>query len=217
MDYELARRNMVDGQLRPNQVTDVPVIEAIRGIPRERFVPKALAGIAYVDEDLPIGNGRYLMEPRVFGRLVQAAAVQPDDVVLVVGCASGYAAVVLAHLASTVVALESDPELIEGANGLLADLGVDNVAVVEGPLPDGYGRQAPYDAIFLDGAVEAIPEAITRQLAEGGRLVGVVWPEGRSGRARLMRRIGGVLGSRDLFDAAVPFLPGLQPKRRFVF
>ncbi len=217
MDYALARRNMVEGQLRPNRVTDPAVIEAIGAAPRERFVPAAMAGIAYVDEDLQIADGRFLMEPRVFGRLVQAAEAGPDDVVLVVGGGTGYAAMVMAQLASTVVALESDDSLIESANALLAELSVDNAAVVEGPLPDGYPRQAPYDVIFFNGAVSAVPDALTAQLAEGGRLVAVVAEAGEAGRARLIQRIGGVLGSRDLFDASVPFLPELQPKTRFVF
>ena len=217
MDYALARRNMIEGQLRPNRVTDPAVIEAMGAAPRERFVPAAMAGIAYVDEDLQIADGRFLMEPRVFGRLIQAAGVGPDDVVLVVGGGTGYAAMVIAQLASTVVALESDTRLIESANALLAELSVDNAAVVQGPLTEGYPRQAPYDVIFFNGAIEGVPDMLADQLAEAGRLVGVVAAADGAGRARLIKRIGGVLGSRDLFDASVPFLPELQPKARFVF
>jgi protein-L-isoaspartate(D-aspartate) O-methyltransferase len=217
MDYALARRNMVEGQLRPNRVTDPAVIEAIGAVPRERFVPTPMAGIAYVDEDLPVGKGRCLMEPRVFGRLVQAADVGADNVVLVIGSGTGYAAVVLAQLASTVVALESDTEMAEAANALLTELSVDNAAVVQGPLVDGYPRQAPYDVIFFDGAIDAVPESVIAQLAEGGRLVGVIAAGQDGGRARLIQRMDGVLGDRELFDASVPFLPELQPKSRFVF
>ncbi len=216
-DYAAARLNMIDNQIRPNKVSDVRVLAAMAEVPRERFVPKKLEGAAYVDEDLAVAPGRYLMEPAVLARLLQMAAITPSDVVLDVGCATGYATAVLARLAATVVAVESDPDLIELAGALLAELGADNAAVVEGPLAAGYPKHAPYDAIVLGGAVDEVPQAITDQLAEGGRLAAVVTHGSSVGNGMLMRRVRGALSRQIVFDAAVPLLPGMEGGRGFVF
>ncbi len=223
-NFAAARYNMVENQIRPNRVTDARVLAAMADVPRERFVPKKLQGAAYVDEDLAVAPGRYLMEPAVLARLLQAAAVTPDDVVLDIGCATGYATAVLARLAATVVAVESDPGLVKTASALLAELAADNAVVIKGALAAGYAKQAPYDAILLGGAIDEAPSAITDQLAEGGRLVTVVTgrASGRSsgrasvGEAVLMLRVRGVLSRRVLFDAALPPLPGFEVERGFV-
>ena len=216
MDYAIARHNMVECQVRPSQVSDPLVLEAMAEIPREIFLPKALQGIAYIDDDVPLGNGRYLMEPLVMARLIQAAEIQSDDVVLLVGCATGYPAALLARLASTVVAVERDADLIERATRGLAELEIDTVTVLEGTPEDGLPDQGPYDVIFFDGAVSDIPETIAGQLAENGRVAAVVAGDG-VGRVTLMTHRGGVLGSRELFDAHTPYLPGFEPKSTFVF
>lgn len=216
MDYATARHNMVESQVKPNRVTDTLIMDAMAGLPRENFVPKALRGIAYVDEAIAIGEDRHLMEAWVLARLLQAAEVQADDVALVVGCGSGYEAAVLANLASTVVALESDESLAKQANELLAGLSIDTVAVVTGGLARGYSRQAPYDVIFINGAVPAIPERFGDQLAEGGRLVCVVG-QGAFGKGTLMTRFGGVVTTRTFFDASTPALPGFEQDSAFSF
>jgi len=108
MDFSAARRNMVERQVRTNKVTDEAVLEALAQLPRERFVPESLSAVAYIDEDVPLGNGRYLMEPMVFARLVQAAQLQPGDRVLDLGCGCGYSTAILSRLANQVIALESD-------------------------------------------------------------------------------------------------------------
>jgi protein-L-isoaspartate(D-aspartate) O-methyltransferase len=198
-------------------VTDDRILAAMAEVPRERFVPRKLQGAAYVDQGLAVAPGRYLMEPTVFARLLQAAAIGPDDVVLDIGCATGYSTAVLARLAATVVAVESDPALVKAAGDLLADLDVDNAAVVKGTLEKGYARQAPYDAIVLGGAVEEVPPTIAGQLAEGGRLVAVVTGGSPAGVGVLMLRARGVLSRRILFDASVPPLPGFAVERGFVF
>jgi protein-L-isoaspartate(D-aspartate) O-methyltransferase len=216
MDYTAARRNMVESQLRPNKVTNPALIEALASVPRELFVPESLRGVAYVDEDVPLGSGRFLMEPMILGRLLELAAVRPSDAALVVGAASGYSAAVLAGLANSVVALESDHELAPRAAQTLRTLGLSNVAVVEGPLAEGVPRQAPFDVILFDGTVDRVPPAILDQLAEGGRLVAVVKTPG-IGRAMLMTRQAGIVASRIAFDAAVPGLPGFEPAPAFVF
>ena len=216
-DYATARLNMVENQIRTNRVTDERLLAAITEVPRERFVPKRLQGNAYVDQDLALGDGRYLMEPVVFARLLQAAAIGPGDVVLDIGCGTGYSAAVLGKLAGTVVALESDAALAKQAIEVLTELDVDNAAVVEGPLDEGYPRQAPYDVIVLGGSVDAVPDAITDQLSEGGRLVAVVNVAPSVGNIEVIHRLRGRLSRRQLFDAAVPVLPGFAVEHGFVF
>jgi protein-L-isoaspartate(D-aspartate) O-methyltransferase len=216
MDYAAARTNMVESQIRTNRVIDEGLLEAFASLPRERFVPPSFRGRAYVDEDVPVGGGRYLMEPMVLARLLQIAAIEPGDIVLDVGCATGYAAAVMARLANTVVAVESDKALIAQATQTLAELGIDNVAILEGRLTEGCPKQAPYNVILVDGAVEFVPPAILDQLAEGGRLVTVLG-QGAPRRATLMERIGGTVSSRPLFEASVAPLPGFSRDPGFIF
>lgn len=215
-NFELARRNMIHNQIRPNKVTDPRVLDAMGAVPREIFVDEAHQGIAYVDEDIPLGEGRFLMEPMVLARLLQEADIRADDVVLDIGCGSGYTAAVCARLAATVVAVESDARLAAEAGRVLDSLGADNVVVVEGALAEGYPEQAPYDVIILSGAMPEIPRPIESQLADGGRLVGVIDEGGRS-RAVLARNVGGVVSQRAIFDASVPMLPGCAREKGFVF
>ena len=217
IDYTAARLNMVESQIRTNRVTDAALLEAFEQVPRELFVPEELRGVAYVDEDLAVGHGRYLMEPRVLARLLQAARPEPQDIVLDIGCGTGYATVILARLSATVVALEDGGGLAARANEVLGELEVGNAVVVEGPLNEGYAKQAPFNVIIVNGAVAEVPSAISGQLAEAGRLVTVVRNSAGMGRAILMQRIGGVVSSRTLFDAAVPVLPGFEVEPGFVF
>ena len=216
-DTAAIRRTMVESQLRTNRVTDEAVLAAMEAVPRERFVPPALAGVAYIDDDLPLGGGRYLLEPMLFAWLLQAAAIRPADLVLDVGCATGYSTAVIARLAATVLALESDPALARAAGENLAGLEVDNAVVVAGALRAGYPAHAPYDVIVVEGAVPEIPAALCQQLAEGGRLAAVLAPPGQQGRVVLAIKVGGIVSHRDISDAATPALPGfeLEPGFRF--
>ena len=208
---------MIESQIRTNKVTDERVLAAIAKIPRELFVPERLQSVAYIDDDLPLGGGRYLMEPMVAARLLQAASVERADITLVVGSGAGYEAAVLAQLARSVVALEEDPEIARRARNALVDLGIAAVSVVEGPLASGHRPRAPYDVILFGGAVAEVPNEIVAQLSEGGRLVAVVKAAGGIGRATLTIRTGGLIARRVMFDAATPLLPGFQPKPAFVF
>jgi protein-L-isoaspartate(D-aspartate) O-methyltransferase len=217
IDFQSARINMVDSQVRPNKVTDLAVLEAMLAVPRERFVPEHLSGVAYIDEDVPLGGGRYLVEPMVLGRLLQLAAIAKSDAVLEIGCATGYASSVLSRLAGSVVALEEDRALAQRASALLRELGAANVAVVEGPLAAGWPAKAPYGVILLGGAVPRIPPAISGQLAEGGRLVAVLRAGPGMAKAALVTRAGGVLAQRIVFDAGTPLLPGFAEPPGFVF
>jgi len=217
MDYDAARHMMVEAQLRTNRVVDPALLTALESVPREIFVPKQLAGGAYIDGPVPVGNGRALMEPMVFGRLLQSAEIKPTDVVLDIGCASGYSAAVLSYVASTVVALESDSELAGRASAALASLKVDNVAVVTGNLHDGDPSHGPFDVIILEGQVAAVPEAILNQLADQGRLLAVVDDGTGLGRATLYSRFGDAYSHRVIFDATAPRLPGFVAPARFAF
>jgi protein-L-isoaspartate(D-aspartate) O-methyltransferase len=217
MDYAAARYKMIQNQIRTNRVTDPLVIAAMSELPRERFVPDALQGIAYVDEDVPLGRGRYLMEPLVTALLLQAAEIDADDVVLDVGCGTGYCSAIIAGMASTVVALESDADLAARAADTFAELGLNTASVAVGPLGEGWPAQAPYDVIVFGGAVSAIPPAITEQLAEGGRMVAVIATEKGIGCGTLFLHLGGTVSRRPLFDASVPLLPGFAPEPTFRF
>ena len=216
MDFAAARQNMVDCQILPNRVDDQRIVDALLKIPREKFVPDNLTGIAYVDEIVPLGGQRYVMEAMVVARLLQAAALNAEDVALSIGCGTGYATAVLAQIVDTVVAVEPDKGLAQKANENLAAIGLDNVAVVEGKLEDGNIEQGPYNVIFFDGAVQTVPDAICDQLAEGGRLVAIVVGE-RVGTAYLYGRFGGVISKREVFDAGTPLLPGFGKQKAFVF
>jgi protein-L-isoaspartate(D-aspartate) O-methyltransferase len=217
-DYAKVRMNMVESQIRPNKVTDPAVLNAFLEVSRELFVPEALRGAAYIDEDLAIGRGRFLIEPMVLARLVQAAAIGSGDVALEVGSGAGYGAAILSRLAKSVVAVEGDDALVAAARAALAASGAANVTIVKDDPTKGHGARAPYDVILLGGAVAHVPEALTAQLAEGGRLVGVVKPnDGSVGQALLIERVPGGFSRRVLFDAAIAELPGFEPASAFEF
>lgn len=216
MDFNAARKNMVDCQIRTNKVVDETILLAMETVPRERFVPDHLQSLAYIDEDLGIAPDRYLMEPLVLARLLQEIGVLPSDVVLVIGSGAGYAAALLARMAATVFAQESDPDLSARAAGLFAELALDNVVPVDGPLPAGCPEHAPFNVILIEGAVDSIPDAITGQLADGGRLVTVV-QDGRIGRATVVTSRAGHISRRTVFDASVPPLADFRAPAGFVF
>lgn len=215
-DISIARSSMIDCQFRPNEVNDPSVIGAFEAVAREDFVPKSKRSVAYVDEDLPLGGGRYVMEPLVFARLLVAAGIDKGDAVLDIGTGMGYSAAVLAQLAQSVLALESDAELVKKAEERLAAADIHNVAVIEGALAEGLAKQGPYQVIVLQGMVDAVPDALLDQLDEGGRLV-CVRMHGGVGRGHVVTKRGGVVAGRDLFDAHITRLPGFEAEKGFVF
>jgi protein-L-isoaspartate(D-aspartate) O-methyltransferase len=216
MDYARARANMVSNQLRPNRIEDPAVLAAMAEVPRERFLPKALRGVAYADEDLPVADGWWLIEPLVLARLIQAAEVQDSDVVLVVGCPTGYAGAVLARLAATVILL-IPPAATAAVETLLDDLGVDNVVVTASDDPAaGHPSQAPFDVIAVIGSVPEVPPALLEQIGEGGRIV-VVVSDSRVGKITVLTRLHGVIGRRTVGDAQTPPCPGLDSNPGFTF
>ena len=217
-DFALARRNMIDGQLRPNRVTNAELLTAIGDLPRERFLPDALRSVAYADDDVPLGGGRYLMEPMVLARLIQTLQPKHGDRAMILGAGRGYGAALLARLVKLVTAVESDPALA-GAGGQVAkDLGLVNIHWVAGKPEQGAPAAAPYDVVLIEGAVQQVPQAILDQLAEGGRLTAVLsGAPGAMGVAQLFVKQGGVTSGRPLFEAGTRLLPGFAPPPRFTF
>ncbi len=215
-DYAAARRTMVENQLRPSRIEDPRLLDAMGSIPREQFVPAALRGVAYGDEDIALGNGRHLIEPLALAKMLQAAMVRPDDVALVVGCDTGYTAAVLGRLAATVFLLLGDDTAGTAVDELISELGVENVVVQQGDPAKGLPSQAPFDVILLAGSVRVIPRSLLEQLSEGGRLVAVV-RETHAGKVTLCRKVHGAIGRVTPFDADVPELVALRPPPSFVF
>lgn len=216
-DFADARNRMVDSQLRPNKVTDPRVLAAMRDLPRERFLPAALRARAYVDEDVPLGGGRVLMEPMVIARLVQLTAPGQQERALVVGAGVGFGAALLARCGVRVTALEEDRGLAAVAERTLAEV-APAVAVVVGPLAAGWPQCAPYDIVLIEGAVRDIPASLAAQLrADTGRLVTVRAPAGAMSAAVLAEPTGGGLRAQPMFDCATPPLPSLLPKPVFTF
>ena len=216
-DFALARTNMINCQLRPNNVTDDRVVSAVGAVPRELFVPRTKRPIAYVDEDIDIGHGRWLIEPMVFGRMIEAADIDEDDIVLDIGCGSGYSSAVLARLANTVVAVEEVPELAEQANDTMTDLAIGNAVVITGPINSGCPSQAPFDVILINGAVEEIPVTLIDQLNDGGRLVAVVREGEAPGRMVLLLKSGDATSRTELYGASIPLLDAFKRAPGFVF
>ncbi|HEV7599136.1 MAG TPA: protein-L-isoaspartate O-methyltransferase [Bradyrhizobium sp.] len=219
-DFSTARQKMVDGQVRPSDVTDIRIIDAMLAVPREAFVPDSQRALAYLDLDLDVSEAgaakRFLIKPAVIAKMLQAAEINGTDSVLVVGCASGYTAAVVAKLAGRVTATDSDSSLAAKASDVLAKLGFGNVTVRTAAAADGDEINAPYDVIVLSGATEIVPDRLYRQLKDRGRLVGV-FATSRPQRAMIVTHSHGDFGDRALFDAAVPVLPGLERPPAFVF
>ena len=217
-DFTIARRNMVEGQLRPNKVTNVDLLSVAGALPRERFLPEGLRSVAYADDDVPLGNGRYLMEPMVLARLIQALQPGAEDRALVVASGRGYGAALLARLVKSVVAVESDAALAGAADQVCKELSLGNVSHHVGRCEDGAAAMAPFDIVLIEGAVRQIPQAIVDQIAEGGRLATVLTGAGGvQGTAQLMVKEGGTASGRPLFDAGTPALPGFAPPAKFTF
>ena len=219
-DFSTARQKMVDGQVRPGDVTDSRILDAMLTVPREAFVPQDQRALAYLDLDLDVSEGgpvkRFLIKPAVTAKMLQAADIEGTDKVLVVGCATGYLAALAAKLGGQVTATESDPSLAAKAKDTLAQIGLSNVTVKTAAAAEGDAANAPYDVIVLNGATEITPEGPYGQLREGGRLVGV-FAMSQPQRAVLTTHSHGDFGNRVLFDATAPVLPGLERLPAFVF
>ena len=218
IDFKHARENMVDCQVRTSDVTEHALISAMLSVPREEFVPSNMTSLAYIDEDINLdkiaGSGRYLMQAASFAKLAQMAQIEETDFVLVVGTGSGYSSAVLSLMASSVVTIEEDAELAKFASEKLAELGFTNVAVLVDDLETGYAKEAPFDVIFFDGAIQTLPEAFFNQLAEGGRLI-CVEGLGNAASAKVYLKRDGIVSDRKVTNCAIKPLPGFIKKEEF--
>ncbi|MFC3527735.1 protein-L-isoaspartate O-methyltransferase [Paracoccus mangrovi] len=214
-DFAQRRTMMVDTQVRPNDVTSYPVIEAMLNVPREQFVPDSRRDVAYAGENLELAPGRVLLEPRTLGKMIDILDLQNSDLVLDIGSGFGYSAAIIARIAEAVVAVEDDPEMATQAEARLAAQDVFNVAVVQDALNEGCASQGPYDAILIEGAIEDMPAAITDQLNEGGRIV-ALFREGHLGVVKFGRKLDGRINWRSAFHADAPVLSGFVQQRGFI-
>jgi protein-L-isoaspartate(D-aspartate) O-methyltransferase len=214
-NFAAARHNMVESQVRPNGITDHRIIDAMAEVKREDFVPAERKTIAYLDEDVQLKEGRFLIEPMAFARMIHLALIKPTDRVLVVGAGTGYGAKIISMLAKSVVALESDPELLALATGFLA--GAENVEVVGGSLAAGHAARAPYDVIIVEGRIAAVPESLFAQLANEGRIVAAVGNTDVC-KMQIATLTDGHRSLRSAFDVSIAPLPGfVTEKAAFVF
>jgi len=213
-NFETRRTMMVDTQVRPSDVTKFPIIDAMLSVQREAFVPASLREAAYVGENLTLPGGRTMLEPRTLSKMLDAVDVQPTDVMLDVGCGLGYSTAVAAQLAEFVVALEDEADRATEAQTNLSDAGVDNAAVMTGPLMEGAAKSAPYDVIVIHGAVEVVPDALIDQLRDGGRIA-ALFVEGALGTVRIGLKTEGRMNWRYSFNAGAPLLDGFRRAKAF--
>ena len=216
IDFAAAREAMVDGQVRPSDVTRYPIIDAMLTVPREDFVPTDLRAVAYQGAHVPLGGGRVLLDPRTFGKMVDALELTGSDLVLDVGCGLGYSTAVLARIAEAVVALEEDPDMARQAEAALGSHDVDNAMVISAPFSEGVEKHGPFDVIVIEGGVETVPDELAEQLKPGGRAVAVFVEDGR-GQVRLGIKTASGIGWRRIFDGVAPLLPGFERTKAFEF
>tara|TARA_X000000950_G_scaffold25245_1_gene27109 strand:+ start:93334 stop:93984 length:651 start_codon:yes stop_codon:yes gene_type:complete len=216
VDLNIARRKMIDSQIRPNDVTDERVIQAFEKVQKENFVPGAISELAYSEVELETVEGRKLWLARDLSKMLQALEVKSDDLVLVVGAAEGYASALLNELADTVIALEENEEVVEKSSDRVVSLELDRIAFVKGSLKDGYPSEGPYDVIFVNGMVEYVPDAWLDQLSVGGRL-GVVIGDERNGQARVYKKSAKAVSYYTEFECVPPKLPEIVQEKGFVF
>ncbi len=213
-DFAARRTMMVDTQVRPNDVTKFPIIEAMLAVPREAFVPAQQREAAYVGGNIDVGGGRVMLEARTLAKMLDALNLQPTELVLDVACGLGYSTAVIARMVEAVVAIEEMPDLAAQAQARLAAEGVDNAAVIEAPLAQGMAKHGPYDAIIVEGAVETLPEAISDQIKDGGRIA-CIFMERALGVCRIGHKIDGRLAWRFAFNASAPVLNGFADRPAF--
>lgn len=217
--FKKMRENMVDGQIHTNGVVDEAILNSFLTVPRELFVPEKLQHVSYADENVDIGQGRYLIEPMVHAKMLQQVGVRSDDVVLDIGCGYGYSSAILSSLVTTVIAVEHNKRHCEKAKRVWEKLDLCNIVLVEDALQGGAPEHAPYSLIVINGAVPEVPEAFLDQLDLNGRLVAVVQDAGSvQGQAKLyMKDDQGYVSSIALFDAGIPVLEEFKKEPEFVF
>lgn len=216
IDFAAARQAMVDCQVRPSDVTKYAIIDAMLSVPREIFVPKAMRDVAYADSEVEMAPGRKLLEPRTIAKMLEAAQIRPDDLVLDVAPGTGYTTALLSRLAAAVVSVEADETLAENLKENMSSIDADNVIALHGAPAEGESSHGPYDVIFVAGAVEEVPEALADQLKDGGRLVAIFRAEGAA-KCKIMVRAGNSFSQRFVFDADGALVAGFAAAREFAF
>lgn len=213
-DFATRRTMMVDTQIRPSDVTKFPIIDAMLSVPREAFVPRPLREAAYVGENLDLGGGRVILEPRTLAKMLDSLDISGDELVLDIGAAFGYSSAVIARMAQAVVAVEENADMVAEAQTILSEQGADNVILHEGPLAAGAPEHGPYDVIVVQGAVEQIPDDLLEQLKDGGRIA-CVFSDNALGVVRVGYKIDGDISWRYAFNAGAPVLPGFVSEAEF--
>ena len=218
MDFKIARKNMVENQIRANKVTSLNVINAFLDVPREKFVPDALQEISYVDEDIQLSRNRFMMKPMILARLFQSLNLKGNENILHVGSNSGYGSAILSRMCSSVISLESDKKLFETSIHTFSNMGFDNVVPLHGSMENGVEKEAPFDIIFIEGSIETEPKSLFGQLNENGKLIAIIRPANiKIGKARLFFKISNEIGLENLFDAQVSKLSIFKSKTKFSF
>lgn len=217
MNYQKARFNMVEQQIRPWDVLDQRVLDVVAELPREAFVPSSFSMLAYADASIPLADGQRTMAPKVAARLAQELLLRPTDRVLEVGTGSGYLTAVLARLARHVYSMELSESLSKVAAEVLAGQGIDNVTLAVGNGLDGWDEHAPYDAIVVTGSLPQVPAALLNALGVGGRLVAVVGTGPIMEALRMTRETEGYWSTTSLFDTELPPAAGLPASESFEF
>ena len=218
MDFKIARKNMVENQIRANKVTSLNVINAFLDVPREKFVPDALQEISYVDEDIQLSRNRFMMKPMILARLFQSLNLKGNENILHVGSNSGYGSAILSRICSSVISLESDKKLFETSIHTFSNMGFDNVVPLHGSMENGVEKEAPFDIIFIEGSIETEPKSLFGQLNENGKLIAIIRPANiKIGKAKLFFKISNEIGLENLFDAQVSKLSIFKSKTKFSF
>ena len=218
MDFKIARKNMVENQIRANKVTSLNVINAFLDVPREKFVPDALQEISYVDEDIQLSRNRFMMKPMILARLFQSLNLKGNENILHVGSNSGYGSAILSRMCSSVISLESDKKLFETSIHTFSNMGFDNVVPLHGSMENGVEKEAPFDIIFIEGSIETEPKSLFAQLNENGKLIAIIRPANiKIGKAKLFFKISNEIGLENLFDAQVSKLSIFKSKTKFSF
>jgi protein-L-isoaspartate(D-aspartate) O-methyltransferase len=213
-DFATRRRMMVDTQVRPSDVTEFPIIDAMLSVPREAFVPSDRIEAAYAGDHVDLGEGRVLLDPRCFAKMLEAVDLSNSDLVLDVGTGLGYSSAIIAHIAEAVVAVEENTDMADEAQSILSEQHADNVVVHEGPLTEGAAEHGPYNVIIVEGGIEVLPDALSEQLREGGRIV-CLFMENALGTVRVGHKLDGRISWRYAFNASAPVLPGFARAAEF--
>lgn len=215
-DMSYAREMMVDCQIRPSDVTKYNIIDAFLSVPREEFVPSSKRAVAYAGEHIDLGEGRFLLDPRVFAKMLDVVNIQPNELVLDLGAGLGYSTAILARIAQTVVGLEENEALAKAAAVSLSEMAIGKGFVEHGPLAEGLAKHGPYDVVFVQGAIETVPAALADQIKDGGRIV-TLYSDGNLGQCRIGFKRGSVLSWANEFDATAPVLDGFAKATEFTF